>query len=155
MPYRKRNLAGGHGSKTKKGVASVNAGKKSNARSKEKMNLTTSRQKAIAKQEKKEKTEFNRDTPKDVSEILTEIRREQLLEKRDSRKLREGDFYEKAQADLVLAKILGELASQAKSLPNRFKQEFGKKVTGDMQAALRRELIGFAEAARKVTLELN
>ena len=155
MAYQKRNIAGGHGSKTKKGVASVNAGKKSNARSKEKMDLTASRQKAIAKQDKKEKTEFNRDTPKEVQDILTEIKRETLLTQRDARKLREGDFYEKAQADVALAKILGELASQAKSLPNRFKQEFGKKVTGEMQAALRRELIGFAEAARKVTLELN
>lgn len=155
MAYRKRNLAGAHASKTKKGVRSVNHGKTGNARGKEKMNLTTSRQKAIAKQEKKEKTEFNRDTPEDMADIALEIKKEGLFEKRDARKLREGDFYEKAQADLILAKILGELASQAKSLPNRFKQEFGKKVTGEMQAALRRELIGFAEAARKVTLELN
>lgn len=155
MAYRKRNIAGGHGSKTKRGVRSVNHGKTANARSKEKLDLTASRQKALAKQEKKEKQTFNRDTPQDVQEILTEIKRETLLTQRDARKLREGDFYEKAQADLVLAKILGELASQAKSMPSRIKQEFGKKITGEIQAALRRELIGFSEAARKATLELN
>ena len=153
MAYRKQGLKAKFSSKTSKGVKSQSKERKDHLA--KKVDLTTSRQRAIAKAEKKEKVEFNRDTPDDIAEIALEIKKEGLFEKRDARKMREGDFYEKEKADQVLAGVLGELASQAKSLPNRFKQEFGKKVTGEMQAALRRELIGFAEAARKVTLELN